>query len=244
MINVLLFEDNKNDVAQLKASLPKNEFEIVGISSNLKDGVQQINQLDYDIAIIDIFMGDKPEGIEFANEINNSTKQKPFIFLTSSIEQHIFKNAKNTQPFNYLIKPFNKFELLFSIELAIEKFSEQQGAFAEKKTVFCNDCFFVKKNNSLIKITFDRIFYVTVDGQYCKMITESGNFILQISLTQILKDLPPEKFIKTHRNYVINLNMVDSIYPNDNLLILKNKDKVLLSRRLQSDFFSKYRIFK
>ena len=244
MINVLLFEDNKNDVAQLKASLPNDEFKIVGISNNIIEGKQLINQLDFDIAIIDIFMGDKPEGIEFANEINNSSKKKPFVFLTSSIEQSIFKNAKSTQPFNYLIKPFNKFELLFSIELAIEKFVEQQGAFSEKKTILCNDCFFVKKNNSLIKITFDQIFYVTVDGQYCKMITESGNFIIQISLTQMLKDLPSEQFIKTHRNYVVNLNMVDSIYPNDNLLILKNEEKVLLSRRLQNDFFAKYRIFK
>ena len=244
MINVLLFEDNENDVAQLRASLPKNEFEIVGISNNITDGKKLINELDFDIAIVDVFMGNKPEGIEFAGEINKSSKKKPFIFLTSSIEQNIFKNAKSTQPFNYLIKPFNKFELLFSIELAIEKFIEQQGAFSEKKTVLYNDCFFVKKNDSLIKITFDQIYYVTVDGQYCKMITESGNFVLHISLTQLQKDLPSSNFIKTHRNYIVNLNMVDSIYPNDNLLVLNNKAKVILSRRLQSDFFEKYKIFK
>ncbi len=72
MINVLLFEDNENDVAQLRASLPKNEFEIVGISNNITDGKKLINELDFDIAIVDIFMGDKPEGIEFADEINKS----------------------------------------------------------------------------------------------------------------------------------------------------------------------------
>lgn len=244
MIKVLLFEDSLDDVEQIKSSFTATNFEIVGVANELSQGLEMFSTLDFDIVIIDIFLNNKPEGIQLANEINNSPIKKPFIFLTSSIEKNIFDSAKSTQPFNYLIKPFNKMELLFSIELAIEKFAAESGAFIEKKPVFCNNCFFVKKGESLIKITLDEINFVVVEGQYCKMITDKGEFLIQVSLNQFSEELPDGHFLRTHRNYLVNLNKIEEVYPNDNLILLKNKDKVLISRRLKSELVGKYKIFK
>lgn len=244
MIKVLLFEDCAEDVEQIKCSLPVANFEIVGVAKGLDQGLKMFFSLEFDIVLIDIFLNNRPEGIQFANEINNSEINKPFIFLTSSIEQNVFNSAKSTQPFNYLIKPFNKMELLFSIELAIEKFASKNGAFIEKKPVFCNDCLFVKKDDSLIKISLDDISYVIVEGQYCKMVTEKGEFLIQVSLNQFADELPDSQFLRTHRNYMVNLKKIEAIYPNDNLILLKNNEKVLLSRRLKSEIIGKYKIYK
>jgi FixJ family two-component response regulator len=52
---------------------------------------------------------------------------KPFVFLTSSNDRQIF--AKLTRPFSFLMKPFNELEILYAIEMAVEKFHNQNDAF-------------------------------------------------------------------------------------------------------------------
>lgn len=243
-IKILLLEDLMDDVKQLTDILPPNNFEIAGIASNLKEGIALYETLDFDIVIIDIFLQGQPKGIDFARSIQNSDIKKPFIFLTSSIDKDVFIQAKTTDPSNYLIKPFNTPELLFAIELAIEKFLHVEGAFASQKPVFYNDSFFVKDGQSLVKVIPDDIKYITVDGPYCNMVAEKGTYILQISLSKFIEELPEGQFLRTHRNFIVNSKMIEKIYPNDNLIVIKSKEKVLLSRRYKEAFFKNYRVFK
>ncbi|MBC8755228.1 response regulator transcription factor [Kordia sp. YSTF-M3] len=240
-IKVLIFEDRAEDALILKETLSQQHIEIAGIASSYTEGIALLNSVDFDIALLDIFVKGKPEGIQFANEIEDD---KPFIFITSSIEATVFEEAKDTNPHNYLIKPYNPLELLFAIELAIEKSAAQEGAFSQKIPVHHNDAIFIKKNKALVKIDLKNINYISVDGQYCNMYTDEQPFLLHTSLTQLIKEFPETQFIRANRNLIVNTDKIKIVYPDDNLIVLTNGEKVSLSRRYKAAFFKNYRIFK
>ena len=240
-VKVLIFEDRAKDVLLLKKTLSQQNMEVVGVASTLKEGIALLHSVDFDIALVDIFIEGKPEGIDFVNEIED---HKPFIFITSSIEVSIFEKAKNTNPHNYLIKPYNPLELLFAIELAIEKSVAKEGAFSQNIPIHYNDAIFIKKNKALVKIKVKDINTILVEGQYCNINTDEDTFLLHISLTQLIKEFPKTQFIKVHRNAVVNAEKIKMVYPDDNLIVLINTEKVLLSRKYKTAFLKNYRIFK
>jgi DNA-binding LytR/AlgR family response regulator len=240
-VKVLLFEDREEDMLLLKETLSQQNMEVVGVASTLKEGLELLHSVDFDIALLDIFIKGKPEGIDFANEIG---EDKPIIFITSSIESDVFEKAKNTNPHNYLIKPFNPIELVFAIELAIEKSVEKEGAFSQKVPIYHNDAIFIKKNKSLVKINIKDIFSISVEGQYCNLNTAKETFLLHISLTQLIKEFPQIQFARVHRNLIINTDKIEIVFPDDNLIMLTNSEKVILSRRYKTAFLKNYKIFK
>ena len=243
-IKILLLEDDPDAIAHFRTVLPEDQFEVAGVATTTDEALSLYRSLNVDIVILDIFIQGEPEGITVAHKINASARPTPFIFLTSSMDKTIFEQAKLTFPYSYLIKPFNILEFTFAVELAIEKFANKEDAFSRKRPIFYNDSFFVKHRSTLVKISLDEIEYITVEGPYCSMVTEKGNFVLQISLNKLMEELPAQQFIKTHRNYTVNAKKIDKVYPSDHLILLKSGKQVLLSRRLKDDFLNAYRIYK
>ncbi len=240
---ILLFEDNKEDLELLISILP-DTFKIVGIANNIKKGLRLYKNLDIDIIIIDIFLRGEPLGIEFAHQVRILGDPKPFIFLTNSINKDVFKKAKITNPCNYLIKPLNPSELLFAIELALEQFVQQKGDFDTNEPIFFENSIFVKKGQSLIKNNLDDIQYVEVEGCYCNIITDNDKYILQISLSKLMNELPFGRFLKTHRKCVVNTSKIKTIFPKDNLIMLTGGEKIVLSRRYKETLLKSCKIFR
>ncbi|WP_299767247.1 response regulator transcription factor [uncultured Dokdonia sp.] len=232
-INVLIIEDTPAQSDRIVKTLEENNFSVVGVATSLKEALSLFyGSGKIDIVIIDIFLNGVPDGIAFAETINAvPNASKPFVFLTSSTDRQIFQRAKLTQPFSYLMKPFNELELLYAIEMAVEKFYAQQDVFLgdEEDTVISDEYLFIKKGKSLKKVRITDIIYIEVEEKYCNIITEKEKFVILISLTKILKLLDNNNFYRTHRNYIANLEKVEEIILADNLIILSGNHKVTLS---------------
>lgn len=236
-INVLIIEDIEAESKQLAQVLTKNNYNVVGIASKYSDALIQFYDKNVDIVIIDIFLDGKPEGITFAETISITPNVlKPFVFLTSSKDRQIFENAKLTHPFSFLLKPFNELEVLYAIEMAVENFYFQRNVFfnEEPGTVIGSDHLFIKKNKSLKKVLISKILYVEVEGRYCNIITETEKFVILISLLKINELLLKNKFIRTHRNYLVNSDKIIEIISEDNLIILKGNHKIILSDKYKN----------
>lgn len=82
-------------------------------------------------------------------------------------------------------------------------------------------------------MTIDDIIYIEVEERYCNIITAHEKFVIMISLTKISALLAKNKFVKTHRNYIINTEKIEEIILNDNLVILKGNHKVTFKRKAQ-----------
>lgn len=111
----------------------------------------------------------------------------------------------------------------------------------EQDTVISNDYLFIKKKNALKKVALNDIIYIEVEERYCNIITEKEKFVILISLTKISELLDKTKFIKTHRNSIVNSDKIEEIILADNLIILKGNYKINLSDTYK-DFIKKINI--
>ena len=245
-VNVLVIEDNTNEKETLLKVLQVHNYNIVGVASSHKEALSLFYSNEVDLIIVDIFLNGAPEGITFAETLNVlPNKSKPFVFLTSTTDRSIFERAKLTNPFSYLLKPFNELELLYALELAIEKFYAQNDVFLgdEEDTVISSEFLFIKKGKSLKKVTITDIIYIEVEEKYCNIVTEKEKFVILISLTKILELLNPNMFYRTHRNYIVNSDKIIEIIPADNLIILAGNHKITLSDKYK-DLMKKVRTLK
>lgn len=245
-INVLIIEDTVAESDALVKVLTENNYNIAGVARTYQEALTMFYQNTIDIVVIDVFLDGKPDGITFAETINIVPNGvKPFVFLTSSKDRQIFERAKLTKPFSFLMKPFNELEILYALEMAVEKFYEQTNVFhsEDQNTVISNDTLFIKKNKSLKKVKIEDIVYIEVEDRYCNIITDVEKFVILISLTKIIQLLDAGKFCQTHRNYIVNLSKIQEIIVNDNLVILKGNHKVTLSDKYK-DFVKNFRILR
>ncbi len=245
-INVLIIEDTIAESDALVKVLEENNYTIVTVAKTYKDALASFYNNKVDIVIIDIFLNGNPDGITFAETINVvPDSSKPFVFLTSSTDRKIFERAKLTQPFSFLMKPFNELEILYAIEMAVEKFYSQTDVFLseEENTVISEEYLFIKKGKALKKVLIADIIYIEVEEKYCNIITEKERFVILISLTKILELLDSSSFCRTHRNYIVNTEKIVEIIPADNLIILSGNHKATLSDKYK-DLIKKIRTLK
>lgn len=243
-ISVLIIDDDNSASITLKKHLEENHFKVIAIAQNIKEAIAIYYTEDIDIVIIDVFLDGKTDGITFANTINkNKSTLKPFIFLTGLIERDVFEKVKIERPFSFLLKPFNKVEILYTIELVLEKSIENTEWFNGKNDTIDN-AFFIKKNNIFHKVQIQDIICIEVEGRYSKIKVDKNSFLLEYSLIDLQKRLPRSLFIRSHRNYIVNINKVKEVHYNDNLIILENSIKALLGRRYKKDFIHRHSILK
>ncbi|QMU65259.1 MAG: hypothetical protein GKR88_13800 [Flavobacteriaceae bacterium] len=101
----------------------------------------------------------------------------------------IFEKAKLTNPYTYLLKPFNSFELQYTIELIIKKYHFQDDAFLPKKSeaILNANYFFVKEQNRIFKISINDIEYFSVDDIYSTIYTSYKKLDMQQKMVQKVK---------------------------------------------------------
>ena len=242
-IKILILEDNPQE-AQLLTLLLSEDYTITGPAHSLKEARELLKTEDCDLAILDIYLGNEPQGIALANEISQKSPM-PIIFLTSATDKQTFKNAMVSKPYAYLMKPLKPNEIQFSIELALEKYADDSGQLTTKdeSALKINDNLFIKIGNQLTKISIKDIFYIESDDKYCGVFTQNKKFLVQRSLKSFSQMLP-EIFLGIHRKYLINRNHIASIHPNDYTLTLHNNKVLPVSQRYRKTLLELINIIK
>lgn len=240
-INILILEDEPKEAKKLKTVLEANNYNVIAVCNTVESAENILKTKSIDFCILDIFLGKELGGIQLAEKI--SEYNIPFFFLTSSKDRFVFEKAKLTHPFSYLLKPFNELELLFTLELAIEKFFQQPNAFSEEKTptVLSEKYLFIKNKDRISKVEISDISFVEVEDRYCKVAYEQRSYLIKMTLKKVVEILPAY-FIQAHRNCIVNLDKIKDIFPNDNLIVLAGNEKVILSERYKHDILKKLNI--
>ena len=101
---------------------------------------------------------------------------------------------------------------------------------------------FIKKGKRLKKVIIKEIIYIEVENRYCNFVTENEKFLIQISLNKLLPFLESKNFIRTHRNFIANLDKIKEITLSENLIIMQGDYHITLSDKYKS-FLSDYLIF-
>ncbi|HAA16448.1 MAG TPA: DNA-binding response regulator [Cytophagales bacterium] len=246
-IHILIVEDNPEEAAELREYLEDKDYTVTAVATTLKDALGYFYAQQPDLVIVDIYLGGSPEGITFAQRLNeNEATRRPFLFLTQHASLEVFEQAKLTSPYNYLLKPFNPLELQYAIELAIEKFTGETGQFAvgDGAATAMEHNLFLKRRNSLVKVPFGDVDYVEVEGKYSNLITQRGEFLIQWPLKKLIEKFVPHQFVRVHRNYLVNLRAIQQVHLADQHVILSGERSIPFSQNFKKNLLEKFDVLK
>ncbi len=117
---VLVVEDERIVAEDIKSSLEALGYKVCSIVATGEDAVKQARRYKPDLVLMDIILRGKINGIEAANQIT-SLFHIPVVYLTAYADKNTLQQAKVTQPYGYIIKPFTDRELYSNIEIALYK---------------------------------------------------------------------------------------------------------------------------
>ena len=119
---VLIAEDEGLIRLDLAEMLSEEGFEVVGEAADGRTAVQLAVDTKPDLVICDIQMPIM-DGIEAAEHIV-SQRIAPVIILTAFSQRELITRAQNAGAMAYLVKPFQKSDLLPAIELSLARYCE------------------------------------------------------------------------------------------------------------------------
>jgi DNA-binding LytR/AlgR family response regulator len=240
-MKILVVEDEPLYANHIEMLIDELGYELVGICDNSEDFLSLFLTKNADLALIDIHILGKHNGIDVAEKIQNSKHPIPVIFVTSYKDKAIFDKAKKTNPYAYITKPFENIALQQAIELAFINHHQKDNTNQTtnwQKDIISDDNFFVKVEDTIRKIVIDEIISIEVKDKLCQIITTSQNVLARISLKELLEKLPAKNFIQVHRSFIINLNYVENINLKKNS-ISYSKHTVPISRSYKQDLIDR-----
>ncbi len=133
---ILVVEDDVIEAMDIKRILESMGYSVPETASSGEEALQKLTEFRPDVILMDIILSGGMDGIETAEVIKNQYKI-PIIYLTAYSETETVERAKLTEPYAYLIKPFNSNELKNSIEIVIYK-HEMETKLKEEQEHFKN----------------------------------------------------------------------------------------------------------
>jgi len=119
MIRALLVEDEATLAKILKESLESREFEVTVVSDGAH-ALSTFHEIKPDIVVLDIMLPHK-DGFTLAQEIRNTNRTTPIIFLTAKSQTEDVVRGFNLGGNDYLKKPFSMEELIVRIKALLDK---------------------------------------------------------------------------------------------------------------------------
>ncbi len=128
-VRVVIAEDEAIIRLDLKETLQEEGYEVVGETGRGDEAVALVKELKPDIAILDIKMPGV-DGLSAAQEIT-SERHAAVLILTAFSQRDLIERARDAGAMAYLVKPFQRSELIPAVELALGRFREMVALEAE-----------------------------------------------------------------------------------------------------------------
>ena len=124
-IRVVIAEDEAIIRLDLKETLEEEGYDVVGETGRGDKAVVLVRDLRPDLVILDIKMPGM-DGLAAARIIS-AEKVCGILILTAFSQREVIEEARDAGALAYLVKPFQKSDLIPAIEVAIGRFREMQS---------------------------------------------------------------------------------------------------------------------
>jgi adenylate cyclase len=118
--NIIIAEDETIIAIDLKRTLKKLGYNVTSVASSGEELVKRISSEKPDLILMDIVLSGKMTGIE-TSQIVKEKFNLPVVYLTALTDEEILQKAMTTEPYGYLLKPFDENSLKSTLEMALYK---------------------------------------------------------------------------------------------------------------------------
>jgi PAS domain S-box-containing protein len=117
---ILIVEDEAIIARDIERHLTGLGYQVVSTAASGEDAIREAGEKRPDLVLMDIRIRGDIDGVEAAEQVR-ARFDIPVVYLTAHADEATLERAKVTEPFGYLLKPFEKRELRSAIELALYK---------------------------------------------------------------------------------------------------------------------------
>ncbi|MEZ8227563.1 LytR/AlgR family response regulator transcription factor [Vibrio splendidus] len=212
------------------------ELEIVGKAQNGLEAMQSIQQLKPDVAFLDIRMPEL-DGILLAKQLNKLDSPPLIVFITAYDEYAVKAFEHNAM--DYLLKPINEERLLATCQKVQARLSSNQtqtGTTPEQPDITALMAQLQQLSQSTSQqnkqqyltwlkasvgedihlIAVDDVAYFKAEDKYVSIFKKGQGgsleeYILRVSLKELIAQLNPDEFWQIHRSVVVKVSAIDKV---------------------------------
>lgn len=122
---IFIVEDEAIVAGDIHDTLAGLGYQVAGTAKSGEEALEKIGQALPDLVLMDIHLAGAFDGIETAGRIR-SQHNIPVVYLTAYADTPLLERARHTEPYGYIIKPFNERDLQSAITIALTKFQADE----------------------------------------------------------------------------------------------------------------------
>ena len=169
-------------------------LELVATCTDALEAQLILNKQPIHLIFLDINLP-KLSGINFIK----SLLQSPLIIFTTAYPEFAVEGFE-LNAVDYLLKPFSFERFLKAVNKVIEKLNNSSLPKKEEIDAFI----FFKSDKKIHKIDLESIHYIEAVGDYMKVITDSGQLLINETMKNLQEELPARSFIRVHKSFIIS----------------------------------------
>lgn len=193
-----LLEDNISMVPYLQ---------LIAKCNNAFEAMEVLRTQQADLIFLDIQMPGLT-GLQFLQSMSS----KPLVILITAYEKYALEGF-NLDVTDYLVKPVSLERFIKACNKAHELFQLKAAGKTGREQ---SDFFFVNVDYSLFKIVFSDIIWIEGLKDYVKIHLKSSTkpVVTRMSIKGLEEQLPPTKFIRVHKSYIVSVAAITAIRKN------------------------------
>ncbi|NQZ76677.1 MAG: response regulator [Ekhidna sp.] len=230
---ILVVEDDLEIAESLSDMLELLEHEVAGIAESFDKAFEILEKQKVDLVLLDIQLKGSKSGLDVAEKIGD---QLPYIFTTAFADEQTVKKASELGPYGYIVKPYGMKDINPAIEVALKNFDNAKKINSDQGEFLANHLY-IKANSKLIRLNDDDILYIEAKGDYVVFKTPEKGYVVHSTIKNVTEKMNPQRFLKVHRSYVVNLDKIkdiedSSIQIEDKIIPVSRQNKPDLMKRI------------
>lgn len=179
-------------------------LQLVAVCTDALEAQPILSQQKIQLIFLDINLP-KLSGINFIRTLLHP----PLIIFTTAYPEYAVEGFE-LNAVDYLLKPFSFERFLKAVNRALEKLNSENTLVAEEKMLHI----FLKSDKKIHRVDLDSIQYIEAIGDYMKVVTDTGQLIVNETMKKLQEDLPVKQFIRVHKSFIISRNRIKFIEAN------------------------------
>ena len=233
MLKCIIVEDEFPAREELKFFIEKHEeIELEKEFDSPLDALKYLQDNKIDVIFLDINMPEL-DGMSLGKILSKLNENLKIVFITAYKEYAA--EAFEIKAFDYLLKPYSEKR----INEVLDNLTKERKAEHIKDISKINKVT-VTSEDKMYVISINNIYYIEAGEKESMVYTKDNSYSSKIKISKWEEMLPKNKFYRTHRSYMINLDKITEVEPWFNgTYVLKIQDlkfKIPVSRNNIKEF--------
>ena len=218
-IRILIADDDAGmRLVMRKLAESAEGYELVGEAVDGKQLIELYDQLRPEVVLMDVEMPEMT-GIECARAIQDRDPRTVLVFATA--HEEYMASAFEVYAFDYLVKPFRverALQTLARIRDRLRGVASEPVEVPERKgdpaVEPVQGRMMLKHRDGISFIDIPQIAMVMRENRATILLMQDGTrYVVGDGMAELDERLPDELFFRTHKSYIVNLNLIESIAP-------------------------------